>query len=162
MAIEIERKFLVVSDEWRTLSGEFRLITDHLIAKFEGASGKARIRLCDDTAMLTIKGARRGYARSEFHMPLSQSDAASMIEEFGQGAAVIKRRHDVPLDDLVWQVDEYLGNLTGLVMCDVELPSEDYVLTNPGWAGVDITGNVAFSSTTLAVLTETGNKQQVR
>jgi adenylate cyclase len=162
LALEIKRKFLVVSDEWRMLIRECRIITDHLIARFEDASGKARIRLCDNVAMLTIKGSRRGYARREFHIPLSHSDAASMIEELGQGAAVMKRRNEVSMDGLVWQIDEYLGKLSGLVTCDVELPSEDYSLSKPGWAGADITANATFSSSTLVALLETGNDHEIK
>jgi adenylate cyclase len=162
LALEIERKFLVVSDEWRMLIRECRIITVHLIAKFEDAIGKARIRLCDNVAMLTIKGSRRGYARREFHIPLSHSDAASMIDELGQGAAVMKRRNEVSMDGLVWQIDEYLGKLSGLVTRDVELPSGGSLLTKPGWAGADITANATFSSSTLAALLEAGNDRELK
>lgn len=85
-----------------------------------------------------------------------------MIDELGQGVPVMKRRNEVSMDGLVWQIHEYLGKLSGLVTCDVELPSEDYSLSKPRWAGADITANATFSSSTLAALLETGNDREIK
>ncbi len=121
MAVEIERKFLVVNETWRSQSLKRRSISDHLIARFENENGKARIRICDGAAMLTIKGPRRGYSRNEFHVDLTEADAQSMIAEFASEPALVKTRHDIEHAGLVWQVDEYNGALEGLVTCEVEL-----------------------------------------
>lgn len=150
MAVEIERKFLVVNETWRSRSLKRRSISDHLIARFENENGKARIRICDGAAMLTIKGPRRGYSRNEFHVDLNEADAQSMVAEFASEPALMKTRHDIEHAGLVWQVDEYSGALEGLVTCEVELPSEDYPLEKPQWAGKEITVDVRYSSSTLA------------
>ena len=137
MAIEVERKFLVSSDGWRTQVQSSRLIVDHLIAQFE--TGKARIRLCDGGAVLTLKGQRRGLARREYHLPLPWADAQAMVAEFSSAPALEKCRHEVEVAGLIWQVDEYSGGLAGLVTADVELPSEEHPIILPDWAGPDIT-----------------------
>lgn len=161
MALEIERKFLVVSDAWRRPDLAYRHIIDHLIARFEAEGGKARVRLCDDVALLTIKGPRRGYSRSEFHIPLDWQEAEIMVGELSRGAAIEKRRYEVYSNGLVWQVDEYLGALAGLVTCDVELISEGQPLMPPDWVGPDITGDSRFSSATLSELLETQDQSRI-
>ncbi|WP_410218023.1 CYTH domain-containing protein [Paracoccus sp. (in: a-proteobacteria)] len=157
MAVEIERKFLVLCDAWRDQTIACHHIRDHLIARFE--SGKARIRICDDTATLTLKGNRKGVSRSEFHVSLSHAEAAAMIDEFAGTPAIEKRRYDVPFQGLTWQVDEYLGRLSGLVTSDVELPSENHCFTCPTWAGSDITHDTRYSSGTLARLVQGGGAE---
>ncbi|WP_405401220.1 CYTH domain-containing protein [Paracoccus sp. Ld10] len=148
MGIEIERKFLVATDAWRDLVSTTHHISDHLIARFD--LGKARIRICDGSATLTIKGNRTGVSRSEYHFDLAPDDAAAMIAEFSTAPALEKRRHDVCLAGLVWQVDEYMGPLEGLVTCDVELPHEVHDLARPAWAVRDITHDSRYGSAQLA------------
>jgi len=148
MPLEIERKFLVRSDGWRRGVTRTMHIVDHLIARFP--NGKARIRVCNNAATLTLKGQRKGLARSEYHVPLETEDAVDMIAEFSTGPGIEKHRHEVVVDDLVWQIDEYTGVLEGLVTSDVELPHENFALVTPDWAGDEITGDPRFGSSRLA------------
>lgn len=148
MSIEIERKFLVTSEDWRGQTMGCHHIKDYLVARFD--TGKARIRVCNDQATLTIKGNRTGVSRSEFHFDLSPDQAADMIGEFASAPSLEKRRHDIQFSALLWQVDEYLGALSGLVTCDVELPHERHQFPCPSWAGRDITHDSRYSSAQLA------------
>lgn len=148
MATEIERKFIVKSDDWRRAVRDRMHIIDRLIARFD--KGKARIRICGPVATLTVKGNRRGYVRSEFLLPLSMADALSMVAEFSAGPALEKYRHEVSVAETIWQVDEYVGALSGLVTADVELPREDFPLVIPSWAGRDITADRRYGSAALA------------
>ncbi|CCM79434.1 putative triphosphate tunnel metalloenzyme (CYTH-like) [Rhizobium mesoamericanum STM3625] len=137
-----------MNDGWREAAGSRLHIVDHLVVQFD--LGKARIRLCDHSATLTIKGLRRGFTRSEYHLSLSNADARSMVEEFAKGPGLEKWRHEVVMQGLVWQVDEYTGPLIGLVTADVELPAEDHPLPIPDWVGREITGDPRYSSAQLA------------
>jgi adenylate cyclase len=148
LGLEIERKFLVVSERWRTDIIRSLHIKDHLIDAFP--KGKARIRICAGTATLTLKGNRSGIRRSEFNLPLTLTDAAEMAQEFADVQPLEKRRHEVRVSNLVWQVDEYLGPLSGLVTADAEVPEEDHPLVLPTWVGPEITADVRFGSRTLA------------
>ena len=98
--------------DWRMQVRNSRLIVDHLIAHFK--TEKARIRLCDGSAVLTLKGQRRGLARCEYHLPLTWADAQAMVAEFSSVPALEKCRHEVEVAGLIWQVDEYSGGLAGL------------------------------------------------
>lgn len=149
MAIEIERKFLVINEDWRPAAVSSRHIADHLIARFD--AGKARIRVCNNASTLTFKGLRRGIARSEYHIELSADDARDMIAEFSTSPALEKHRFEVEHDGLIWQVDEFGGPLAGLVTVDVELPSRDHSIVPPSWTGAEITGDPRFSSGRLAL-----------
>ncbi|MFN7024481.1 MAG: CYTH domain-containing protein [Pseudorhizobium sp.] len=152
MALEIERKFLVVDQSWRALTADGRHILDHLIARFD--LGKARIRVCDNTTTLTIKSARRGFSRSEYHIELTEADGQAMIADFARSPGLEKSRYEIRVNDVVWQVDEYLGPLLGLVTADVELPSEDHHFDKPDWVGEEITGDSRYSSSTLSAAVE--------
>jgi adenylate cyclase len=148
VALEIERKFLVVGYGWRGKARTTLTITDHLIARFE--MGKARIRMCNNAATLTFKGQRNGISRSEYHIDLSLDEAQAMVAEFAVTPPLEKRRHEVEAHGLVWQVDEFGGPLSGLVTADVELPSEQHELLVPEWVGREITLDRTYSSGTLA------------
>lgn len=147
MFVEIERKFLIKDNAWRPEVICTRHITDYLIARFE--AGKARIRFCDDIATLTLKGQKRGLKRSEFHVTLKEAEACAMVREFVNAPGVEKKRHDVEVAGVTWQVDEYLGALDGLVTADVELPSEDFAFAIPSWAGREVTRDARFGASAL-------------
>ncbi|MDB6454054.1 CYTH domain-containing protein [Falsirhodobacter sp. 20TX0035] len=154
MQVEIERKFLIRNAGWRDGVRHSRHITDYLIAQFEG--GKARMRLCDDTAMLTFKGNRRGTRRCEYHIPLAEPDARAMVRDLVTTPPIEKRRHDVVVAGLVWQVDEYVGPLHGFVTTDAELPHEDHALVLPDWVGREITGDQRFGASAVAAAAHQG------
>ncbi|SFB59188.1 CYTH domain-containing protein [Rhizobium sp. NFR07] len=148
MALEVERKYLVVNDTWRGEAAASRHIEDHLIARFEG--GKARVRLCEDQPTLTLKGERHGAARSEYHVSLTSDDAQGIISEFAKGPGLEKLRHEVKVGEHLWQVDEYLGPLLGLVTAEIELGAESEDFDIPEWTGREITGDTRLSSAVLA------------
>lgn len=151
--VEIERKFLIRSDAWtRDITRTYH-ITDHLIARFE--AGKARIRICNAVATLTLKGRKHGLTRKEYHIPLKPHVAQGLIDEFASAPPIEKNRHEVLVAGLVWQVDEYRGSLTGFVTADVELPSEHHALVLPGWAGHEVTHDCRFG---VSALTEAANQ----
>lgn len=162
MAVEIERKFLVTDGSWRSSVGDRREISDYLIARFEHESGKARVRICDGAAMLTIKGPRRGIKRNEVHITLEDDDARSMIEEFALAPRLRKIRHEVKFEGHVWQVDEYLGYLEGLVTCEIELLSEECAFVSPPWVGREVTADTRFRATALTTLAESGDQIAIR
>ena len=44
-------------------------------------------------------------------------------------------RYKIPAGDLTWEIDEFLGANAGLIIAEVELKSEDQVVTKPEWLG---------------------------
>lgn len=147
MAIEIERKFLILNDGWRqNVMGSAHFI-DGLITR--SGSGKVRVRLGSEKAWLTVKGARQGIGRSEFEYEIPRLDAEEMIRSICDGPAVEKVRHTVPHGDLTWSVDIHMGPLAGIEFAEVELAHADQFIPMPSWAGEEITHDVRFRKETL-------------
>ena len=64
MSLEIERKFFVANEGWKTAVLRTVRIRDGLIANNKGH--KARVRIANDVATIALKSRRRGPVRSEF------------------------------------------------------------------------------------------------
>jgi adenylate cyclase len=148
MAQEIERKFLVRHEGWRENVSRLSHIVQAYLGAAPGLSIRLRIR-DGQTAFLTIKSAEKGLSRSEFEYPIPVSDAEAMIALSG-GPRLEKTRHDVMLGDLKWEVDVFEGVNAGLVLAEVELPSETHAVSLPDWIGEEVTGDPSFYNEHLA------------
>ena len=130
MGKEIERKFLVKGDKWRSL-GKGVLYRQGYIP----TSGKetVRVRIVGDTGYLTIKGATVGKARMEFEYPIPLQDAEEMLDHLCTFPLIEKKRYKIKQGDLVWEVDEFSGENEGLIIAEVELETENQTITLPDW-----------------------------
>ncbi|MFC3695379.1 CYTH domain-containing protein [Chenggangzhangella methanolivorans] len=143
MRFEIERKFLVANDGWRAAATGVRRLTDGLIG--QAARGKARVRLEQDRAWLTVKGVRSGgIARPEFEYEIPRVDAEAMLRNVCTGCLIEKARHSVPYAGLTWEVDVFGGALAGIVLAEVELKDEAQSFAAPDWLGEEVTGDPRF------------------
>ena len=62
-----------------------------------------------------------------------------------------KIRYIIPTaHDLYFEVDEFLGKNSGLVIAEIELPSEDFQFKKPNWLGKEVTGVVKYYNSMLA------------
>jgi len=147
MALEIERKFLLVDDAWKPEVVSSVHMRDGLIASF--GEGKVRVRLTESNAWLTIKGARKGISRLEFEYEIPRADAEELLRTFCQGFVLEKVRHTVPFGGLDWTIDTYLGPLAGVVFAEVELGHPDQHLQLPPWVGEEVTNDPRFRKITL-------------
>lgn len=147
MGVEIERKFLVASDQWRDSVVRSEPMSQAYLASHDGCS--IRVRLAGDTAHLNIKGRTIGARRLEFEYPIPVTDAEAMLEGLG-GPRVAKTRHYIPAGDLTWEVDEFAGDNSGLVVAEIELPDEDASFPRPAWLGEEVTGDERYYNMALA------------
>lgn len=155
MRFEVERKFLVASDDWRRAATGRRRLRDGLIVQAGG--GKVRVRLDETRAWLTVKGPRTGLGRPEFEYEIPPSDAEAMMEAVCPGDQIQKVRHSVPHAGLVWEVDAFEGDLAGLILAEVEVAHETQPLLVPSWAGPEVSADPRFRQTALLRLrAETG------
>ncbi|MED5238071.1 MAG: CYTH domain-containing protein [Pseudomonadota bacterium] len=147
MALEIERKFLVRdTDITDTLAGE-RLTQGYLS---HDKNATVRVRIAGDSAWLTIKGKTEGATRSEFEYPVPVEDANAMLNELcGQGV-IDKTRYRLPQGDLCWEIDVFHGDNEGLIVAEIELPSEDTTFDRPDWLGEEVTGEVRYYNSALS------------
>jgi adenylate cyclase len=147
MALEIERKFLLANEAWKSGVVNSEHMWDGLIASF--GEGKVRVRLTDGSAWLTVKGARKGISRLEFEYKIPRADAEQMLGTLCQGNVLEKMRHTVPFGGLNWTIDVYLGPLAGVVFAEVELRHPDQHLQLPPWVGEEVTNNPRFQKRAL-------------
>lgn len=148
MAVEIERKFLVVGDAWRSAATSATPIAQGYLATSEATTVRARLK--GDRGYLTIKGRTTGISRSEFEYEIPVEDVRAMLAEMAVGGVVEKVRHLVDVGPHTWEVDVFEGANAGLIMAEVELPDEDALDAVPEWAGREVTSDPRYYNVYLA------------
>lgn len=146
MAKEIERKFLVTGDAWRTLAKGTHYRQGYLNSIKERT---VRIRTIDDKAYLTVKGPTVGVTRMEFEYEIPYSDCVEMLKHLAEQPIIEKARYKVPYNGLVWEIDEFFGVNEGLIVAEVELQSEDQVFEKPQWIGQEVSGDPRYFNSNL-------------
>ena len=145
MAQEIERKFLVRTDEWRSLAKATRYRQGYLSSLKERV---VRVRTIDDKGFLTIKGINEGLTRLEFEYDIPLADADNLLD-LCEKPIIEKTRSKIPLGGLVWEIDEFFGDNAGLIVAEVELESEDQAFEKPSWIGVEVSGDPRYFNSNL-------------
>lgn len=146
MAQEIERKFLVAGDSWRALAEGTRYRQGYLSTVKERT---VRVRTIDDKGYLTIKGLTVGATRVEYEYEIPSADANEMLDNLCEQPIIEKLRYRIPLDGLVWEVDEFEGVNRGLIVAEVELASEAQAFTPPDWIGEEIADDPRYFNSNL-------------
>jgi CYTH domain-containing protein len=146
MAIEIERKFLVINDNWRDAPAVY-FCQGYLSRSKERT---VRIRVAGDRGFLTIKGSTTGASRAEFEYEIPLFDAKQLFT-LCDGPLVEKYRRKVSYEAMLWEVDEFLGDNKGLVVAEIELESEDQQFSKPDWIGEEVTQDRRYYNSNLSV-----------
>ena len=147
MAIEIEYKFLVDSDKWNAIEKpEPSLIVQAYIHSSEEIT--VRVRIKADRGFLTIKGKTEGVSRSEFEYEVPVKDAEEMIAQFSE-KQIRKLRYEIPKGKHTWEVDVFEGKLSGLVLAEIELSTEDEAFKKPEWVGKDVSSDPGYYNAVL-------------
>lgn len=148
MAKEIERKFLVRSDAWRSAVQSKSVLKQGYVASMDDRS--VRIRILDEkTARLTLKIGRSTLTRDEFEYEIPVSDAEELLEN-AIGIVIEKTRYRVPHEGFVWEVDVFAGAHRGLIIAEVEMQAETDNPSLPAWIGREVTGDFRYSNQALA------------
>ncbi len=147
MAEEIERKFLVTADSWRSLATGQAYCQGYIATARSGQS--VRVRIAGDQGYLTIKGPARGLTRAEFEYPIPVADARAMLLTLCERPFIEKTRYRLPMGEVVWEIDEFAGENAGLTVAEVELHSEDQPLDLPEWIGAEVSGEARYYNASL-------------
>jgi adenylate cyclase len=142
MSLEIERKFLVANEGWKTAVFRSVRIRDGLIANNKGH--KARVRIANDVATIALKSRRRGPVRTEFEYAIPYSDAEEMMRTMCDGNVLDKVRHFVSHEGNNWHVDVYEGLLDGVVLAEIELADAGQEFALPDWIGAEVTSDPRY------------------
>jgi len=146
MAIEIERKFLILNTDFlEGLQGtEFK----QGYLNREGAT--VRVRVAGDKAFLTIKGKTQGISRSEFEYPIPVNDAEAMLATLCALPPIEKTRYLIDHANKCWEVDVFHGVNQGLIVAEIELNSENENVPLPNWIGVEVSHESRYFNSQLA------------
>ncbi|HIK35878.1 MULTISPECIES: CYTH domain-containing protein [unclassified Thermosynechococcus] len=148
MGIEIERKFLVRGEEWRSLATSVSQFAQGYLSTVPERT--VRVRLAGDKAWITIKGKASGGQRREYEYTIPVADARELLAELCLQPIIKKNRYRIPAGDLCWEVDEFTGACAGLILAEIELPRADYPLTLPPWIGLEVTDDPRYTNAYLA------------
>lgn len=167
MGKEIERKFLTQADTYRQLAtGTY--YHQGYIPTLNGMT--VRIRIAGERAYTTFKDHAVGLTRHEFEYEIPVDDAQQMLTLMCTQPQIEKHRFVIPLESctdaegnrciatlsdgtliegLHWEVDEFHGDNEGLVVAELEVPSEDVRFTLPAWIGQEVTGDHRYYNSQL-------------
>ena len=148
MALEIERKFLVLNDSYKQESFSHSHIQQGYICSERGRTVRVRIR--DERAFLTIKGPStdNGLSRDEFEYEIPLEDGKKLMFLCEPGI-IDKNRWLVEYDHHTFEIDEFFGENAGLVMAEVELSSVDESVKMPDFIGKEVTGDRRYYNSQL-------------
>jgi CYTH domain-containing protein len=146
MAVEIERKYLTSSEEWRGLAEGLDYRQGYLSTTKERT---VRVRTIGEQGFLTIKGITIGATRAEYEYEIPVADAHEMLDELCLRPLIEKRRFRIPHGGLMWELDEFFGENHGLILAEVELESEGQEIELPRWIGREVTGDPRYFNANL-------------
>ena len=142
--IEIERKFLVLDDSYKSMAIGKHTIEQGYLCKDPDKT--VRVRIWDDKGFLTIKSAagQNGFSRFEWEREIDLKDAEELMQLALPGK-IEKTRWIIPVaDGLNWEIDEFHGRLEGRVLAEIELSSEQQPYEKLPCIGDEVTGNPAY------------------
>ena len=148
MGIEIERRFLVKNEDWRSkviLSEEF----SQAYLNSSADEWTTRIRIIDNNqAYITLKSSLNGLVNNEFEYSIPIRDATELIKL--SKYKIIKTRYQLKINNKNWVVDLFDGSNYSLKIAEIELKSESEEIQVPSWCGQEITGFKSLSNAFLA------------
>lgn len=145
--MEIERKFLVTSQDWPAPVSSHRIAQGYLFSEPERS---LRIRRFDDEFILTFKANAGGISRHEIELKVDPAQGAELLQQHCRNSAIEKIRHNIEHAGKIWEVDIFSGANQGLIVAEIELNSEIEPFALPTWIGPEVTGDSRFLNTSLA------------
>ena len=149
MSVEIERKFLVENDAFKSDSYAHKSIKQGYLNSDKNRT--VRIRIADEKAFITIKGKSNttGTTRFEWEKEIDKLEAESLLL-LCEPSIIDKTRYLVKVDNHTFEVDEFYGDNQGLTVAEVELTSEAENFTKPSWLGKEVTGDVKYYNSSIS------------
>lgn len=148
MALEVEHKFLLASDDWRAE-------VDHSVYYRQGylsssPTSSVRVRISDSHAWLNIKSATIGSHRAEYEYEIPLADANEILDTLCHKPLVEKWRHFVQRSPHVWEIDEFIGDNAGLIVAEIELSAIGEAFDKPVWIGEEVTHELRYYNNNLS------------
>ena len=146
MALEIERKYLIDLEKIGTLENGIRIKQGYLSTD---KNAVVRVRVKNDKAYLTIKGANNGISRLEFEYEIPFDEANEMLDNLCKKPLIDKTRYIIKHDIHIWEIDVFYGDNEGLVVAEVELKDENEKINLPSWIKEEVTSDNRYFNSNL-------------
>ena len=148
MGIEIERRFLVENEDWKS---QVMLSEDFSQAYLNSSVDEwaTRVRIIDNKkSYITLKSSLNGFINHEFEYSIPLQDAIELIKL--SKYKLTKTRYQLEINKKNWVVDIFDGENFSLKIAEIELSSESEEIQVPSWCGQEITGIKSLSNASLA------------
>ena len=148
MATEIEYKFLICNERWRSqVDRSVRMRQGYLTSDTRCS---VRVRVADNQGFLNIKSGTLGIQRSEYEYPIPLAEAEEILDTLCERPLLEKIRHYVRFGEHLWEIDEFAGDNAGLIVAEVELDHPDEPFARPDWLGEDVSHDIRYYNSQLA------------
>ncbi len=147
MPLEIEHKFLVLNDSWRSDVDKTTFYKQGYLSSTKQNS--IRVRVSDKQAWINIKSAVIGTHRLEYEYEIPIPEAIEILDQLCHKPLIEKKRHFVHYKQHTWEIDEFLGENEGLVVAEIELSSLDEQYEKPSWLGIEVTHDLRYYNNSL-------------
>ena len=146
---EIERKFLVRSNDFKKEASKKTLFIQAYLNTHPERT--VRIRINGQKAFLTIKGksSQNGLSRFEWEKEISVKEADALIK-LAEPGVIDKLRYYIEVGKHIFEVDEFYGDNSGLIIAEIELEHEDEDFLKPQWLGDEVTADVKYYNSQLS------------
>lgn len=141
--LEIERKFLVTSEDFKKEANHKNQISQGYLNSHPERT--VRVRIKGESGFLTIKGKgnETGMTRFEWETEIALAEAKNLIQLCENGV-IDKIRYEVTVEKHTYEVDEFFGENEGLIVAEIELKSEDETFEKPDWLGTEVTNDERY------------------
>ena len=148
MHLEIERKFLVKSDEYKNSYLKKYDIVQGFLNKDKNRT--VRIRLKNNKGFITVKGisSKDGRTRLEWEKEIEPGEAKNLLN-LCHKPLLSKTRFEILFEGKIFEVDEFHENHQGLVIAEIELKTADENFKKPNWLGEEVTGDPEYYNSQL-------------
>ena len=146
MGLEIERRFLVKNNNWKS---QVILSQDFSQAYLNLDEWTTRVMLIDnDKDYITLKACINGLVNYEFEYTIPRKDAIELLNL--SKYKITKTRYKLKTNEKNWVVDSFTGLNSSLTIAEIELNSESEQIKIPTWCGQEITGIKSLNNASLA------------
>lgn len=146
MGLEIERKFLIKNDNWKSyIKEEVQIKQGYLNSEKERT---VRVRIYNDKGVITVKGKNNNLTRKEFEYTIPLDDALQMLQ-LAEKPIIEKTRYIIYNNKNTWEIDVFDGINKGLIIAEIELESEFQEIDIPDWIGKEVSTDPKYYNASL-------------
>ena len=147
--IEIERKFLVTSNDFKQEAFKSTRIVQGFLNTDKHRT--VRVRLKGEQGFITVKGQTEsnGTTRFEWEKEISKTEAEGLLGLCEPGI-IDKERFEIKVGTHIFEVDVFSGSNEGLIIAEIELTYENEPFKKPNWLGKEVTGDIKYYNSQLS------------